>query len=270
MLKVGVITLYFDVPSNLKVRLAQILRLIPSYLNIFHDESFLLTSDADIWPVNGKRYEVPYKKEVHITNANCCSSFEFKGEQYQMFPMTSISAKVKTWREMIGAQKYFNIKNNNKQNYKFSDIREFFLQLSYYSDGESIFSSAKHNGRLWYLDQKYASIKIKEYFKSRNNEGLYLLSRSNCVRVNEWNFQLLQTDSCIDDAHVYKWQPWANVPWKNMNEFRESLFSKVTLHQMEIYKENFQKNYQGDEHRVHTDLITHRNIMARLKRKKLF
>ena len=72
---VGATPIYFDVPSLTQSRLGQVLRDaigdIAETLGL-NDNDFILTGDADYWPLMKSRYELQEDKDILITNAYCC------------------------------------------------------------------------------------------------------------------------------------------------------------------------------------------------------
>ena len=64
------------------------------------DNVYLVTSDADLWPISSSVYDLPDGVDVLSLNAFCCSSFKHGTRTYQMLPMANIGARIATWRQL--------------------------------------------------------------------------------------------------------------------------------------------------------------------------
>ena len=248
--KVNVIPIYFNVPSTLKVRLAQLLRLIPAHLKLFDDNAFLTTSDADVWPVNSRRYHIPPNKDIHITNSDCCSFFLRKGQSVKMFPITTITMKVKTWKKVFKVQNLVKSIPRNYHNYKpltynYHHVKNFLEDLRNYTDGKNIYKPSLHNDNLWYLDQKYASILIKKFADQYGWNRLSFYPKFRCPRIDTKGLQYLNSvsPSCIDDIHVPKWHPWFPKIWNKMAPVLDRLYEQNTKAFMNQYARLFSTTY---------------------------
>ena len=74
------------IPSNEKYAfmIPMIIRLFSGILpdNLVNDDDFILTSDADLIPINKNFYFYTNKTYIKIWNAFCCEAFEFKSKYY--------------------------------------------------------------------------------------------------------------------------------------------------------------------------------------------
>ena len=64
------------------------------------DNVYLVTSDADLWPISSSAYDLPDGVDVLSLNAFCCGTFKHGTSMYQMVPMANIGARVATWRNL--------------------------------------------------------------------------------------------------------------------------------------------------------------------------
>jgi len=64
------------------------------------DDVYLITSDADLWPISSSIYDLPAGVDVLALNAFCCGTFRHRSETYRMMPMANIGARVATWRNL--------------------------------------------------------------------------------------------------------------------------------------------------------------------------
>jgi len=64
------------------------------------DNLYLLTSDADLWPISSSAYHLPDGINVLSLNAFCCGTFKHGAETCRMIPMANVGARVVTWRNL--------------------------------------------------------------------------------------------------------------------------------------------------------------------------
>jgi len=64
------------------------------------DNLYLVTSDADLWPISSSAYDLPDGVDVLSLNAFCCGTFKHGNKTYQMIPMANIGARAATWRNL--------------------------------------------------------------------------------------------------------------------------------------------------------------------------
>ena len=64
------------------------------------DDVYLLTSDADLWPISRSIYDLPDGVDVLSLNAFCCGTFKHGASTYQMVPMANVGARIATWRNL--------------------------------------------------------------------------------------------------------------------------------------------------------------------------
>jgi len=61
---------------------------------------YLVTSDADLWPISSNAYNLPDGVDVLSLNSFCCKKFKHGTQMYQMIPMANIGARVATWQHL--------------------------------------------------------------------------------------------------------------------------------------------------------------------------
>jgi hypothetical protein len=84
------------------VTASQIIRLFAAFLPFVDDEDYLLTTDVDIWPVNGTFWRTsPTYNSVFLFNYQCCGLFKFRNIVFPHYPMHSATMPAKVWRQMI-------------------------------------------------------------------------------------------------------------------------------------------------------------------------
>ena len=74
------------------------------------DKMYLVTSDADLWPISRSAYDLPNGVDLLLTDAYSCRKFKRGNEYYQMITMSNIGARFSTWRNITNRllrQNYF-------------------------------------------------------------------------------------------------------------------------------------------------------------------
>ena len=64
------------------------------------DNVYLLTTDADVWPISTTIYDLPANADVLCTNAFHSAEFTHHGKTYKMLSMSTIGARIGTWRNI--------------------------------------------------------------------------------------------------------------------------------------------------------------------------
>ena len=55
--------------------------------DIINDNDYVITTDADLYPIDYMYYASFNDGSIHVWNAGCCGTFEFENEKFTMFPM---------------------------------------------------------------------------------------------------------------------------------------------------------------------------------------
>ena len=61
---------------------------------------YVVTSDADLWPISSSAYDLADGVDVLSLNAFCCGTFKHRDNVYQMIPMANVGARAHTWRNI--------------------------------------------------------------------------------------------------------------------------------------------------------------------------
>jgi len=61
---------------------------------------YLVTSDADLWPISDNFYDIPDGVDVVSLNAFCCGQFRHRKRMYRMVAMSNVGARIATWRAL--------------------------------------------------------------------------------------------------------------------------------------------------------------------------
>ena len=73
------------------------------------DDTYLLTSDADIWPIYGAVYRLTAAHDVLSLNSDCCGAFSHRNVAYRMLPMANVGMRVRTWRRLTRRCDYIHV-----------------------------------------------------------------------------------------------------------------------------------------------------------------
>jgi hypothetical protein len=178
------------------VTASQVIRLFAAFLPCVQDDDFLLTTDVDIWPINGTFWRTsPVKNSVFLFNYRCCGHFSFRNIVFPHYPMHSATMPARIWRQMIR----FLAPNVTFQ----SNIYEYMANVL-----SSEFAAYGRSGRYWWnLDEmmlsygvlllkKMGNVTVVGYaFSGKLRVDRKFLNSSNEVPVNELYSKL--------DAHVH-------------------------------------------------------------------
>ena len=64
------------------------------------DDVYLVTSDADLWPISRRAYDLPAGVDVLSLNSFCCRKFEHRSDNYRMIPLANVGARISTWLQL--------------------------------------------------------------------------------------------------------------------------------------------------------------------------
>ena len=226
------IVLFLDsLPSN-RVTISQISRLFVS--NLFDwrglEDTYVLTTDADIWPLRPGPYELPKDKLVVSLNAECCGSFRHRGQMYTMRPMCNIGMSVKMWREVVGPM------TNGTWPFHVSQMIDHFQEVF----GDVVRQPVvKGENEGWFLDQHMISVKLDRWARmsGRGSSILFLPRDTGKDRVDRsaWSpHQVMGRNDVHLLEHLY--QPGV---WERVKPVMLHLFSNREFTELEEYRNGF-------------------------------
>ena len=67
--------------------LSQTARLFAANMNIGKETDYLITSDADLWPLCRNHFVPRINKTLILVHSDCCGNFQFKNSTFRMIPM---------------------------------------------------------------------------------------------------------------------------------------------------------------------------------------
>ncbi len=114
-------------------------------------DDYLITSDADQWPITKSFFERPKGKDLVLIHSDCCGDFIYKDVKYRMYPMGNIGATVSTWRQIINSDLVIDAQS----------ILDYFEE----EFGPNVRNPVKHASDEWYFDQKLVSVRIAQWIQ---------------------------------------------------------------------------------------------------------
>lgn len=190
--------LYFvDTPRNNSVMMSQVGRLFTTHFlqKLLKKDDYLITSDADVWPIQPQSFLLPESKDILVLNAFCCGVFKHKAQEYSMHPMSNIGANAETWRKLINQTDCNSDNINNSYELLKHLVQEF---------GESVVQPVKYAGKTWTTDQKLLSINIQKYLDKYGEDSVHFVRRlhKNIDRLDRLKWRIPNRVSHLIDSHV--------------------------------------------------------------------
>ena len=195
-----------SLPAN-EVMLSQVSRLFVSGFYNFTDSDYLVTTDADLWPLEKSYLLLEPGKQILSTNAHCCGDFVHEGVKYDMIPMGSVGATIGTWRDVM---------SNDGETPLPNDV-EGILQYLERDFGRSTVRGAVQKGENvgWYLDQRTISIRAGQWATKHGLDKVqYHTRKVGRDRIDRSGWSTSDMDGKID-AHLlqngYKSSEWLKL-----------------------------------------------------------
>ena len=170
---------FLKTSPDMQTGIAQIGRLFVADLAPYSSspDTYLVTSDADLFPVTNI-YDIPKDVfDIRFTNGFCCDPFPHKGESIGrslfmlrfwlqlLFPfsftlamvaLSSIGMRISTWHEVMKYRKYSNNLDSVKR-IKETIMKEF---------GHLPINATRGANNEWFFDQQLISIRLHHYFNT--------------------------------------------------------------------------------------------------------
>jgi len=95
--------IFIPSPIESRAMLSQTARIFAHNLPGFpaKDDDYVITSDADLWPIHREHYTPRPSRELVLVHSGCCGTFQWNGTNYRMYPMSNIGATVSVWKDII-------------------------------------------------------------------------------------------------------------------------------------------------------------------------
>lgn len=216
---------FITTDSSHEVILSQVGRLFVANFLEWEDESqtTLVTSDADLWPLNRDLYRLSVGKAVKLVNSNCCGTFTRNNRQYQMIPMCNVVMNVATWRAVMNP--------HNDMPRSTADI------LRYISNDLGLKAQLdKNTGSVWYADQIIISMRLTKWIEGRRHLVAYRPRWTALDRIDRsgWKTSFF---SWKNDAHLLR-DPLNNGTWQRLNDLLTLMYTNY-VDQWSFYRSRF-------------------------------
>ena len=194
LLGLNAIIIFIPSLDDNAVMLSQVSRLfVSSLLAPEFELSYLVTSDSDLWPLDGESFILPKNKKILSLNSDCCDPFYHRGEQVKMIPLSSIGMSVSMWRDVMNTTAHSIFNANDIIEYLRDEFGDFVKQ-----------PVVKGENSGWYLDQHLISIRLAQWVKTHDKELIHYVPRSvghDRVDRSWWSISYSSQTRKID-AHI--------------------------------------------------------------------
>lgn len=123
--------------------ISQVVRLFAMNLP-FNDDDYILTSDADMWPLSKRHFNV-----LHSNNSLAILYHNAYKSEMKMYPICYLGAKIKVWREIMGKEE--NI------------LQSTYKSLENASNEFPMMENWKVGSKQWFFDQYLMFERVKKW-----------------------------------------------------------------------------------------------------------
>ncbi len=233
--KLNCVLIFLNISHQNEIMLSQTVRLFAANLlpaNGSEKEPYLITADADIWPIDRKSFLLPKGKAILSLNSACCGSFKHTNNRtYQMLPMSYVGMNQSTWKAVT---KRHGIQPNSVARIVERLQKEF---------GKVVLEPVTRGPNLgWYLDQRMISVLIFDWLRDhKDGENILQLrpgfpGKGRIDRI-DWNPDTIEGKK---DAHIPK-HAYRIGTWKTLKPLLKQLHSEKDCEFCENYTETFRK-----------------------------
>ncbi|ELT95302.1 hypothetical protein CAPTEDRAFT_201460 [Capitella teleta] len=152
---------------------------------------YMLTTDADLWPLNVWWYLMPNGYLIHSTNSFCCGYFTRHKMKYMHLPMSSIGMELIHWTELLSPVHW-----DRRPPLTARDIVRRLIEEFGPSAGQYIIKPQAG----WYNDEQLCSYLIKLFLINHGDDVIHL-SRGRIIRHDRINWNPT-TIFNYTDAHL--------------------------------------------------------------------
>ncbi len=234
------VLIFLNISEQNEIMLSQNARLFAANLLPANDadkEPYLITADADIWPIDRNTFLLPEGKAILSLNSDCCDTFNHTNNRtYPMRPMSYIGMFQSTWKAVT--------KRHGIQPNSVARIVEH-LQKEF---GKVVLEPVTRGPNLgWYLDQRMISVLIFDWLRDHKDGENILQLRPGFPgkgRIDRKNWHP-DTIEGKKDAHIPK-HAYHIETWKTLKPLLKQLHSEKDYEICEKYTETF-RNLLADK-----------------------
>ena len=199
-----------------EISLSQTARLFSYRYFTLPENAYILTSDADLWPLQRNHYIPSPGKVVLSTNAYCCKSFIHNGTSYDMQPMSTIGMSVQHWRRMMEGLINTRMPDDPSAN----QILNYFAR----EFGAQVFSPVEKGMNFgWFMDQQMVSVRLKQLEIQDGVRQMQFTRHHHGIRIDKTNWKIPPTLSGKVGAHMLLRAHLKRV-WKKIVPLLEKMY----------------------------------------------
>lgn len=222
--EIGVHTVKINSFDGYQLLTSKLSRIFSGFIEnkIIKENDYIITSDADLIPININYYKVNHPEEITVWNSECCENFDVEGSSIKMYPLSHIGMTKSNWIKVT------NLNESLRLNLKSIDSTLVLNKLVGIFHNINLIRQNKlaKEKDPWFSDQKLISLMIHNYTKFNNlkiNEIKFNGFRLD--RNTEWNIKSLEQnfDKFID-AHLFHEE--LPTKWSELEYFFEILFKE--------------------------------------------
>lgn len=216
------------------------------------DGDFLMTTDADLWPLQEKYFVARPNYDIVLINNQVSEQFELNKKTYVIQPMSNIGANVSTWKQIVNDG--HSIASNSET--IMNDLENVF--------GESARSKVIMNQTTWFMDQKLVSIRLAEWMDKHRNNTVFRETgqRSRQLDRTDWDARKLSPENLqhINAAHLLR-KSYLPIRWLRINPLVSHMYGQNTWQATWIDKYNqqflvrYKKSRNFNDHQLAGDIM---------------
>ena len=224
----GIVFIQTPHPDN-DVTVAQTSRLFAGHLfkPFLSENDIILTSDADLWPIDRHYYSNISSKTIVVLNAYCCGHFNYLNRSVRMFPMSSVITSVGIWQALFPCHPGGGAVS--------SETILAYLANFY---GPAVRQAAVKGGKGWEYDQKVVSIRVEDFAMARGQGSVRLRDRQVKDRIDRAWFSVPRYLVGKRDAHL-PLEPHLVPAWNKVRTLLYRMYGRVGAAQGHAYYQGF-------------------------------
>lgn len=201
-------TIFIASPLEYRQTLSQAARIFVANMKEFpgNDNDYLITTDADLWPLRKEHYIPDPNMDVMLLHWGCCGNFTMNNRTYTMYMMSNIGATVAVWRDVINTNHSFAFDTESILDY----LEEMF--------GDQARSPVIVGEERWYMDQKLVTVRFTEWIEKHGENTVYRVSDEGFYRVDRSRWS--EVDSLVPENFTHRFD--AHLPSKGYLPIQQS------------------------------------------------
>ncbi len=231
--KLDCVFVFLNISEQNEVMLSQTSRvLVANLLNVSEKEPYLVTTDADMWPIREEIYRLPQGKDVLLLNTGCCGSFQHTNNRtYQMLPMVYVGMYQSTWKAVT-----------TRHGLALRSVTDI-VQLLLKEFGDVVLQPVTKGMNLgWFLDQRLLSVVVYDWMQNGTGRQAKVHFGARSIgsrRIDRawWNPHITKDKL---DAHILT-HGYRDETWRKLTPLLKELHSEEDYNFCEEYADRFRK-----------------------------